>query len=66
MRNKLTKEAIQESGSFWRKIRDFKLTAEEFERVEALEGAVAKYEDEIIECQKEIKDIERIAKARLV
>ena len=66
MSNKIIKEPVQESGSFWKKIRDFKLTAEEFERVEELEGAIAKYEHEIIECQKEIKAIQRMAKARLI
>lgn len=42
------------------------MTAEEFERVEELEGAIAKYEHEIIEYQKEIKAIQRMAKARLI
>ena len=52
----------QEGGTYWRKIKGF--TSEEVERIETLETAIAKYEEDIQECKNEIKSIEKVAKAR--
>lgn len=63
------------SGSFWKKIDESKekgINAEEFSRIEELEGGIAKLEGlitemktKIDECKKEIKLIKKQAKNRL-
>lgn len=58
----MKKELPRASGTYWERIKGY--TAEEFEQIEALEEAIAKYEEEIQEFKNEIKRIERGAKAR--
>lgn len=46
--------------SFWEKVEEAKtkgITAEEFERIESLESAIAHYHNQIDECEREIKQI---------
>ncbi len=52
--------------SFWKKVEDGKtkgITADQFERIENLEAAIAYHQNQIDEYEREIKQIENKAKA---
>lgn len=54
--------------SFWQKLEEAKakgMTAEEIEKLESLESAIAYHQNKVDEYEKEIKSIEKIAKERL-
>ena len=55
-------------GSFWQKIEQAKtkgITTDQFEKIENLECTISYHQNKIDEYEKEIKDIERMAKAKL-
>jgi hypothetical protein len=61
------KQKQVEGGSFWKKIensRKIGLTEGEFSKIEELEGAIAKYENDIEDFQNEIKAIQKEARNR--
>lgn len=58
------KKQMQEAGLFWKKMKDSKLTAEEFARTEELECSIIDCENRIEECKKELMNIQREAKER--
>lgn len=54
--------------SFWQKLEEAKakgMTAEEIEKLESLESAIAYHQNKVDEYEKEIKSIEKIAGERL-
>jgi hypothetical protein len=54
--------------SFWQKVEEAKMkgiTAEQFEKVENLESAIAYHQDKIDEYEKEIKNIENATNSKL-
>jgi hypothetical protein len=54
--------------SFWQKLEEAKakgMTAEEIEKLESLESAIAYHQNKIDEYENEIKSIEKMAKVRL-
>ena len=55
--------------TYWQKITDAKakgISVEQFEKIENLEAAIVHYEEEIKECEAEIKRIEEEASLRQV